>query len=106
MSNDRLGQTSIKYQTVAAGQTATAIGTAGSKGDIIHRIVIIPATVSPGAVALLDGTTSINIYAGGANSLLELRPIVIELNTRSGSTTGWHLTTGTAVSAIVIGYYS
>lgn len=96
---------SIKYETVAASATAQALGATGSTGDFIQRLIIIPATVSPGTVALLDGTTSISILTGGANSLTEIKPIVVELGMRS-TVGAWKVTTGTAVSCIGVGLFS
>lgn len=57
-----------KYETVAAGQTAQVLGTAGAQGDYIERLIIIPATVAGGVVTLLDGSTSIPVYVGGATT--------------------------------------
>jgi hypothetical protein len=93
------------YETVAASQTAQAIGSAGAVGNHIVRLIIIPATVSPGTVALLDDTTSITLFAGGANSVTELKPITVELGMTSVSG-AWKITTGAAVSVIAIGNFS
>lgn len=93
------------YETVAASQTAQVIGNIGAQGDFIERLIIIPASVSPGAVALLDGSTSINILPGGTNSLTELRPITVQLEMHS-LTGAWKITTGADVSVIAIGDFS
>lgn len=93
------------YETVAASQTAQVIGNIGAQGDFIERLIIIPASVSPGAVALLDGSTSINILPGGTNSLTELRPITVVLQMHS-LTGAWKITTGANVSVIAIGDFS
>jgi hypothetical protein len=93
------------YETVAASQTAQVLGGTGANGDYIKRLIIIPASVSPGAVALLDGSTSINVLPGGTNSLTELKPITVELGMTS--TTGpWKITTGASVSVIAIGDFT
>lgn len=66
-----LGQ---EYETVAAGPTAQVLGTTGAKGDYLKGLLIVPASVSPGAVTIIDHETSIVVFAGGSNSLTELKP--------------------------------
>lgn len=95
----------ITYETVAASQTAQVLGPTGAVGDYLKRLIIIPATTSPGNVLLLDNATSITIFAGGASSVTELKPIVVELDMFSVSG-AWKLTTGANVSAIGIGVFS
>ena len=94
-----------QYETVAASQTAQALGANGRAGDYIERIIIIPASVSPGVVALLDNATSINILPGGASSLTELKPIVVDLGMVSVSG-AWKITTGASVSVIAVGRFT
>lgn len=98
-------ENAFQYETVAASQTARVIGTTGAAKDFIARLIIVPASVSPGVVALLDDTTSINLLPGGSNSLTELKPIVVELNMRSVNGP-WKVTTGASVSVIAVGYFS
>lgn len=94
-----------KFETVAASQTGQVLGGIGAKGDFLQRLIIVPASVSPGAVALIDGSTSINILPGGTNSLTELKPIIIdfEMASQSGA---WSITTGANVSVIAIGDFA
>ena len=94
-----------EYETVAASQTAQVLGATGAAGDRVRRLIIIPATVSPGAVALLDNSTSINILPGGSNSLTELKPIVVDLDMISVSG-AWKITTGANVSVIAVGDFT
>ena len=101
----RVVEAARAYETVAASQTAQALGATGATGDTISRIVIIPATTSPGAVDLLDNATSINIFPGGALSVSELKPIVVQLGMISVSG-AWKITTGANVSAIGIGSFT
>lgn len=93
------------YETIAASQTAQVLGGNGGKGDYIEAMVIIPATTSPGAVALLDNATSINILPGGATSVTELKPIFVPLKMYSKEG-AWKVTTGANVSAIAIGLFT
>jgi hypothetical protein len=93
------------YETVAASQTAQVLGATGAAGDTIERLIIIPATTSPGNVLLLDSATSITIFAGGASSVTELKPIVVDLGMVSASG-AWSVTTGANVSVIGIGSFT
>jgi hypothetical protein len=92
------------YETVAASQTAQVLGGAGKAGNVLHKVIIIPATLSPGAVTILDNAISIILFAGGASSLTELKPIEIELSARSVSG-AWKITTGANVSVIAVGEF-
>lgn len=93
------------YETVAASQTAQVLGTTGATGDIIHGILVIPASASPGNVLLLDNATSITVFAGGTDSVLTLHPFFIPLGIKSVSG-AWKITTGANVSCIGIGNFT
>src|SRR4051812_26437820 len=59
-----------EYETVAASQTDQALGATGATGDWLARIIIVPASTSPGAVSIKDGAGSaIPIFTGGASSV-------------------------------------
>ena len=95
-----------QYETVAASQTAQVIGGAGSIGDYMHSLLIIPATTSPGAVAIKDGAdTAVTVFTGGASSLSNLVPFMIPLMMKS-RTGAWAVTTGADVSAIAVGRFT
>ncbi len=94
------------YETVAASQTAQVLGNNGAKGDFIARLIIIPATVAGGVVTLLDGSTSIPVYVGGATTALTtVAPIVVDIGARS-QTGAWKITTGANISVIAVGDFS
>lgn len=93
------------YETVAASQTAQVLGGAGATVDYIDRILVIPASTSPGNVILLDNATPITVFAGGASSVATLEPFTIVLATKSVSG-AWKLTTGASVSCIVFGTFT
>lgn len=97
--------TALSYETVAASQTAQVLGTAGAIGDVITGILVIPATTSPGNVILLDNATSITVFTGGALSVADLKPFLIELGLKSVSG-AWKITTGTNVSAVAVGDFN
>jgi hypothetical protein len=94
-----------EYETVAASQTAQTLGATGGTGDYISKVVIIPATTSPGNVLLLDNATSITIFAGGTDSVSTLHPFTVDLGMFSVSG-AWKITTGSNVSAIGIGNFT
>ncbi len=90
------------YETVAASQTAQVLGLNGAQGDYVERLIIVPATTSPGLVTILDGATSIPIMVAGTTTIA---PIVVELNMYSVSG-AWSVTTGTNVSVIAVGKFT
>lgn len=94
-----------EYETVAASQTAQALGATGATGDWIAGILVIPATTSPGNVLLLDNATSITVFTGGATSVSNLVPFFIPLGMKSVSG-AWKITTGASVSCIGIGNFT
>jgi hypothetical protein len=94
-----------EYETVAASQTAQALGATGAAGDYISHILVVPATTSPGQVLLLDNATSITLFPGGASSVGSLIPFVVPLQMISVSG-AWKITTGANVSVIAVGNFT
>lgn len=96
-----------EYATVAASQTTQVLGAGGgAAGDILIGVLVIPASTSPGAVQVKDGgNTAVTIFAGGATSVVDLRPFWIPLGILS--TNGkWQVTTGASVSAVAVGKFT
>jgi hypothetical protein len=93
------------YETVAASQTAQVLGATGASGDLLVGLLIVPATTSPGNVIILDNATSITVFAGGASSLTELKPLWVPLGAKSVSG-AWKITTGANVSVIAVGAFT
>lgn len=93
------------YETVAASQTAQVLGGSGAINNVISHVVVVPASTSPGAITLIDGSTSITIFAGGATSLPSLAPFTIFLNMKA-QTGPWKLTTGASLSCVCVGYFT
>jgi hypothetical protein len=94
-----------EYETVAASQTAQALGGTGATGDYLAGILVTPATTSPGTVIILDNAISITVFAGGASSVSNLVPFFIPLGLISVSG-AWKITTGANVSCIGIGKFT
>lgn len=94
------------YETVAASQTDQVLGGTGASGDYLDGVLIVPATTSPGAVQIQDGSgTEITIFTGGAGSVSNLVPFLVPVGacSRAGA---WSVTTGANVSAIGIGMFT
>jgi hypothetical protein len=97
--------TGTEYETVAASQTAQALGATGATGDYIAGLLVVPGTTSPGQVLLLDNATSITVFVGGASSVTTLIPFFIPLGILSVSG-AWKVTTGANVSVIAVGNFT
>jgi hypothetical protein len=95
-----------EYETVAASQTDQMMGPTGGVGDTIEGILVIPATTSPGAISIEDGSTNTTVFAGGASSVSNLVPFYIPLNNIASVSGGWEITTGANVSCIVFGNFT
>lgn len=91
------------YETVAASQTAQVLGTTGTAGDLLKRLVISPATTGPGLVTIIDGATSIVIMVTGGTTTLA--PINVELGMKSRNGP-WSITTGANLTVIAIGKFT
>jgi hypothetical protein len=100
-----LNDGAAEYETVAASQTAQTLGPTGATGDYISGILVTPATTSPGNVILLDGATSITVFAGGTTSVSNLVPFFIPLGMNSVAG-AWKITTGANVACIGIGSFT
>ena len=98
-------QAVLHYVLVAAGVTNQVLGTTGAAGDVLAGVVLVPANTSPGAVVVTDNVTSFTIFAGGATSLVDLKPFRVDLGVPSTGG-GWKLTTGAGISAVAIGRFT
>jgi hypothetical protein len=96
----------IDYETVAAGQTAQALGATGAAGDVLSHLLVIPASTSPGAISIKDGAGSaITVFAGGSSSLTNLVPFIVPLGTKSLAG-AWSVTTGANVAVLAVGRFT
>ena len=98
---------SQEYQTVAPSQTAQALGpTGGKSNDLLQSLIVVPESLSPGKVTLIDGSGSgFAVYFGGATSITDITPVTIEFNIRSVNGP-WKITTGAAVNVIALGDFT
>jgi hypothetical protein len=91
------------FDTIPASRNDEPLGPIGGAGDVIERLVIVPATTAAGNVSIKDGTTgAISVFATG--TLSDLKPHVIYLGMRS-TVGAWKVTTGANVSVIAIGRF-
>ena len=95
---------------VAASQTKAVLGATGAVGDTLTRLVIVPTTTSPGAVTLYDGSgsTGLVLFNGGATSVGDLKPIMLNLDTQAltAATPGWFISTGANVAVVAFGNFT
>lgn len=85
----------FEYETVAASQTAQALGVTGGVGDLLHSIII---TASTGTITVLDGATTVAVIPAGAVGvwLFDLVSVV----------GAWNITTAVATSCTAVGRFS
>lgn len=103
-SDEDILKANSKYATVAAAQTAQLLGNTGAAGDLLSHLLIVPATTSPGAVSIIDGTgTPITVFAGGTLSAVVPFPVPLNAKSTGG---GWHVTTGANVSVVAVGSFT
>ena len=96
-------QTMGQYETVAASQTAQALGTAGARGDYLERLILIVSTAASAATTILDGTTSIAIFPNSPGGGVGTYVLDLGLVSVVGA---WKVTTGAGVAAIAVGRFS
>ena len=100
-------QYAANYQAIGASTSAVLSGGGGGeKGDFIAGILVVPSSLSPGAITIQDGSGStITIFAGGASSLSNLVSFLVPLGIKS--TAGpWTVTVGAAASVLVTGGFT
>jgi hypothetical protein len=95
-----------EWETVAASATDQVLGPTGAAGDYLASLLIVPATTSPGAVSIKDGSgTAIPIFTGGASSVSNLVPFSAPLGIKSVAG-AWKVTTGANVSVVASGNFT
>ena len=96
------------YVFVAVSVTTKpiSVGT-NSVGDYLDRVVICPLSSAAGAVAILDGpTTVVKAAAIPTASNDQMRPYTINIGASAQTTQGWVITTGANVNALAIGRFT
>jgi len=83
------------YETVAAGQTAQALGATGATGDFLARILIAEST---GTITILDNVITVLVIPAGALGVWE-----IGLKSVSGA---WNITTAANTACTAVGQFT
>jgi len=92
-----------RYETVAASQTAQALGAAGAAGDYIERLICVVANAATSQVLLLDLTTSITVLPNAVVGGIGTYVIEVGMVSVNGP---WKITTAAGVSVIAVGRFS
>lgn len=96
----------VDYETVAASQTAQAIGATGAAGDYLSHVIVSPATAGCGVCTILDNATEIAAFPGGGTTALSnLIPFVIPIGMKSTSG-AWKITTGANIKCVAVGKFT
>jgi hypothetical protein len=102
-----IGVAGNAYERVAAAQPAQVLGPTGKVGDRLAGLLIIPASLSPGAVSIQDGDgTAIPIFAGGADSVQTLHSFSVPMFDAISTAGPWKVTTGANVSVLAFGAFT
>lgn len=95
-----------QYETVAASQTAQAMGATGAAGDYLAYVEVFPGTAGCGVVTILDNAITWGSFAGGGTTALpSLVPFRIDVGAYSVSG-AWKITTGANVTAVGVGKFT
>lgn len=95
-----------QYETVAASQTAQALGATGATGDYLAYVEVFPGTAGCGVVTILDNAGTWGTFAGGGTTALpSLVPFRIDVGAYSTSG-AWKITTGANVTAVGVGKFT
>ncbi len=90
------------YETVAASQTDQVLGTTGSVGDFLGRLIITVATAATGTVSIKDGAGSA-IPITAANTAIGVYSVEIGAKSVAGA---WKVTTGAGATVLAVGKFS
>lgn len=91
------------YETVAASQTAQAMGATGAAGDYLDHCVIIVATAATAATSILDNSTAIVAFANSPGGGIGVYDIPIKAKSVLGA---WKITTGAGASVLCTGKFT
>ncbi len=93
------------YEPIPAGTVDQVLGAGGLLGDLLTGLLVVPATTSPGAITIKDGSGSaITVFAGGAASLSNLVPFFIPIGAISMNG-AWSISVGANVSVLALGNF-
>jgi hypothetical protein len=90
------------YQTIAASQTASVLGSAGASGDWLERLIVTVNIALTGTVSIKDGAGSA-IPICPASLAIGVWIIPIGAISQAGA---WSVTTGAGCSVLAVGRFS
>jgi hypothetical protein len=93
----------VEYETVAASQTAQALGATGATGDLLEQCIIIVATAATAATTILDNSTAIVSFANSPGGGIGTYVIPVKARSVSGA---WKITTGAGASVVCTGDFT
>jgi hypothetical protein len=91
----------VFYETVAASQTAQALGVTGAKGDILAQLIITVTATATSTVTLLDGAISYPLIV--ATTPVGVYSITFNAQSVSGA---WKITTGAGATVFATGNFT
>lgn len=91
------------YETVAASQTAQALGATGAIGDYLDHVLILVATAATGTVTIKDGATTVAVFPNSPGGGIGAYDIPIHARSVVGA---WTITTGAGASAVGFGKFT
>ena len=91
------------YETVAASQTAQALGATGAAGDHLKHLIIVVSTAATAAVSIVDGATSIAVFPNSPGGGVGTYYVPLGLRSLKGA---WGITTGAGVAVIACGRFT
>jgi hypothetical protein len=92
------------YEAVAASQSDQILGTTGTIGDVLERIVVSVATSATGTVSIKDGDGSA-IVITPANTPVGVYPVEVGARCVNATTPGWKVTTGAGATVVAVGRF-
>ena len=96
----------FNYFAVAASQTTKQIGATGHVGDYIDHMVVVPGSSAADSVVLHDGGNALFTLPAMSGGTGCPQPYSIPLGIHSKVSGGFNVTTGSAVTLLVVGHFT
>lgn len=97
-------QVAADYETVAASQTAQALGATGATGDYLEGLTIVVATAATAQVQIKDGAGSnISVFPNSPGGGVGTYYVPVKARSTAGA---WQVTTGAGSSVIATGDFT
>lgn len=104
-ADERLGF-DTDYEIVGASATDQILGTTGTKGDLLERLIITVNTALTAAVSIKDGNgASIPIMPNSPGGGIGVYEVNIGARAINATTPGWKVTTGAGSTVLAVGRF-